>query len=67
MEIKLYTEYIKLSALLKYAGVCISGGEADVHIREGAVLLNGEPCTVRGKKVVPGDRVVFNNTEILVK
>lgn len=67
MEVKLYTEHIKLSALLKFTGLCASGGEADVHIREGAVLLNGEPCTIRGKKVFPGDRVEFDKTEILVK
>ena len=54
---KITTEYIKLDALLKFANVVATGGEAKIAIQEGAVLVNGEVCTMRGKKIRPGDRV----------
>ncbi len=56
-RVKITTEYIKLDALLKFANVVATGGEAKIAIQEGAVLVNGEVCTMRGKKIRPGDRV----------
>lgn len=56
-RVKITTEYIKLDALLKFANVVATGGEAKITIQEGAVLVNGEVCTMRGKKIRPGDRV----------
>ena len=56
-EIGIKTEFIKLDSLLKYAGLCMTGGEAKTLIEEGMVLFNGEVCTMRGKKVRPGDEV----------
>ena len=53
--ITITTEYIKLQDLLKLAGVVYTGGEAKVLIQEGAVTVNGEVCTQRGKKLRPGD------------
>ena len=50
------TEFIKLDALLKFAALVETGGEAKVLIQEGQVLVNGEVCTMRGKKLRPGDR-----------
>ena len=47
--ITITTEYIKLQDLLKLAGVVYTGGEAKVLIQEGAVTVNGEVCTQRGK------------------
>ena len=55
-RVKITTEYIKLDALLKFANVVATGGEAKIAIQEGAVLVNGEVCTMRGKKLRPGDR-----------
>lgn len=52
-------EYIKLSQLLKFAGVSFSGGEAGEMIAEGQIKLNGEICTQRGKKVRAGDMVLL--------
>ena len=57
------TEFIKLDALLKYAGLVNSGGEAKTLIQEGDVLVNGEVCTMRGKKLRPGDTVTFRGEE----
>ena len=55
--VSIKSEFIKMDSLLKYAGVCMTGGEAKTLIEEGCVLFNGEVCTMRGKKVRPGDQV----------
>ena len=55
--VQLTTEFIKLDALLKVAGVAGSGGQAKQMIREGLLSLNGEQTTQRGRKVRPGDVV----------
>ena len=60
------TEYIKLDALLKYAAAVGTGGEAKQLIAEGLVGVNGETCTMRGKKLRPGDRVDFQGMEFEV-
>ena len=55
--ITIKTEFIKLDSLLKYAGLCPSGGEAKTEIEQGRVKVNGEICLMRGKKILPGDTV----------
>ena len=59
-KIAIQTEYIKLDALLKYAALVGTGGEAKLVIGEGLVSVNGETCTARGKKLRPGDVVRFD-------
>ncbi len=54
--ITITTEYIKLQDLLKLAAAA-TGGEAKLLVQEGEVLVNGEVCTMRGKKLLPGDVV----------
>ena len=51
------TEFIKLQDLLKFANLVSTGGEAKIIIQEGEVKVNGEVCTMRGKKIRPGDVV----------
>ena len=53
--IQITTEFIKLDALLKFANVVMTGGEAKQVIQDGEVFVNGEVCTMRGKKMRPGD------------
>lgn len=53
------TEFIKLQDFLKFINVVESGGMAKSLIQEGAVEVNGEVCTMRGKKLRPGDNVRF--------
>ena len=66
-EIKIHTEFIKLQDLLKFAGAVETGGDAKLIIQEGRVSVNGEPCTMRGKKLHPGDRACLDNeTELVV-
>ena len=52
--ITITTEYIKLQDLLKFAAAVETGGEAKLVIQEGDVTVNGEVCTMRGKKIRPG-------------
>ncbi len=54
------TEFIKLQDAMKYANIVYSGGEAKQLILDGEVQVNGEVCTMRGKKLRPGDRFSFN-------
>ena len=55
----IHTEFIKLDAALKLANVIESGGMAKTMIQDGQVKVNGEVCTMRGKKLYPGDRFSF--------
>ena len=61
------TEYIKLQDLLKLANLVEAGGEAKERIQAGEVQVNGEPCTQRGKKIRPGDRVLFGGQELTAR
>ncbi|MCD8388659.1 MAG: RNA-binding S4 domain-containing protein [Oscillospiraceae bacterium] len=56
-EIAITTEFIKLDSFLKLAGEFGTGGEAKLTIAAGGVQVNGETCTMRGKKLYPGDTV----------
>ena len=62
--ITITTEYIKLDSFLKLAGLCGTGGEAKMLVLQGDVLVNGEVCTMRGKKLRPGDTVRLSNDKI---
>ncbi len=58
--IHIHTEYIKLQDLLKFAGAVETGGDAKLIILEGRVQVNGQVCTMRGKKLRPGDVAVLD-------
>ena len=60
MNIKITTEFIKLDQLLKFSGIVESGVVAKEIIWGGLVSYNGEVCTMRGKKVYPGDRILVD-------
>ena len=66
-HIKINTEFIKLEALLKFAGVAETGGEAKLAIQNGEVRVNGELCTMRGKKLRPGDRAELDGQIFVVE
>ncbi len=65
-RIVIHTEFIRLDALLKYAGACETGGEAKLAIQNGLCRVNGEVCSMRGKKLRPGDSVQFEGRRIEV-
>ena len=60
------TEFIKLQDLLKFANMVSTGGEAKIIIQEGEVKVNGEVCTMRGKKIRPGDIVELGGQQLTV-
>ena len=62
----IHTEFIKLQDALKYANLVYSGGEAKTLIQEGEVKVNGEVCTMRGKKLRPGDTFTFAGQTIKI-
>ena len=65
--IEITTEYIKLQDLLKLAGLTYTGGEAKVMVQEGLVTVNGEVCTMWGRKIRPGDTVEFEGKTLEVR
>ena len=58
IPVTITTEYIKLQDAMKLANAAETGGEAKLMIQEGQILVNGEICQMRGKKLRPGDRFV---------
>lgn len=65
-KITITTEFIKLQDLLKLASLVSTGGEAKIVIQDGMVSVNGEICTMRGKKIREGDVVRFRGAELSV-
>ena len=59
IPVAITTEYIKLQDAMKLANAAETGGEAKLMIQEGQILVNGEICQMRGKKLRPGDVVSF--------
>ena len=66
-EVAITTEFIKLEAFLKFAGAVSTGGEAKNLIQDSLVRVNGEVCTMRGKKLRPGDTVELRNDRLTVR
>ncbi len=67
MKIKIDSEFIKLDSLLKLSGIVATGGAAKIFIQDGEVKVNGEVCTMRGKKIRAGDKVKLFDEEIVVE
>ena len=65
-DITITTEFIKLESFLKLANAVPSGGMAKNFIQNGEVLVNGEPCTMRGKKCRAGDVVELDGQTVEV-
>lgn len=64
--IQITTEFIKLQDLLKFANLVETGGEAKELIQGGQVQVNGGICTQRGRKIRPGDDVLFGGAHYTV-
>ena len=67
MNINITTEYIKLDQLLKFSALAESGAMAKDMIFDGIVSVNGEVCTMRGKKIRPGDKVTVECEDATVE
>ena len=66
VQVSIATEFIKLESAMKLANVIPSGGTAKLEIQDGNVLVNGEVCTMRGKKLYPGDKFTFDGITYLI-
>ena len=66
IPVAITTEFIKLESAMKLANIVISGGSAKNEIQEGYVTVNGEVCTMRGKKLNPGDQFGFEGDIFLI-
>ena len=68
-DITITGEFIKLDQLLKFANVAESGGMAKEMIADGIVKVDGETCTMRGKKIRPGNKVLieFDDESMLIQ
>ena len=62
-SVKITTEFIRLDNLLKITGEVMTGGHAKIVIQNGEVKVNGEVCTMRGKKLRRGDKAEYNGQE----
>jgi ribosome-associated protein len=59
-KIMINTEFIRFDSLLKLGGAVETGGQAKFAVQNGEVKVNGEVCTMRGKKLRPGDKAEYN-------
>ena len=66
ISVSIHTEFIKLDSLLKFAGLCDTGGFAKELVQQGAVKVNGEVCTMRGKKCRAGDVVELDGQSVTI-
>ena len=64
--VEITTEFIKLDSFLKLSAACQTGGEAKTVIEQELVRVNGEICTMRGKKLRPGDTVAYDGKKYIL-
>lgn len=65
--ISIKDDFIKLGQALKLAGLVETGVDAKYAVQDGLVKVNGEVCVQRGKKLVPGDVIEFENNKVEIK
>ncbi len=66
-KLSIDSEFIRLQDLLKLSGLCATGGMAKIVIQNGEVKVNGEVCTMRGKKLRGGDTAEYEGNIIEVE
>ena len=66
ISVTIGTEFIKLESAMKLANILPSGGAAKNEIQDGQVSVNGEVCTMRGKKLYPGDTFTYEGQTYLI-
>lgn len=65
-EIKIKEDFIRLDSAMKLSDMVVTGGHAKIVIQNGEVKVNGEICTMRGKKLRIGDKVEFENSGFVI-
>ncbi len=66
IEVVISTEFIKLESAMKLANILPSGGAAKQEIQDGLVQVNGQVCTMRGKKLYPGDSFCYQGQTYMI-
>lgn len=66
-KITIKEDFIKLDSAMKLANLVVTGGHAKIVIKEGEVKVNGEVCTMRGKKLRKGDYVEFEGNGFIIE
>ena len=66
ISVVISTEFIKLESAMKLANIFGTGGTAKLVIQDGLVTVNGEICTMRGKKLYPGDSFGYEGETYLI-
>ena len=64
LTITIKDDYIKLGQALKLANVVSDGAQAKIVINDGLVKVNNETEQRRGRKVKPGDQILYQNRKI---
>jgi len=59
LSVPIKEDSIRLDSAMKLASLVVTGGHAKMVIQNGEVKVNGEVCTMRGKKLRKGDTVEF--------
>lgn len=65
-KISIKEDFIRLDSAMKLGNLVVTGGHAKIVIQEGEVKVNGEVCTMRGKKLRKGDKVEFEGNGLLI-
>lgn len=65
-KISIKEDFIRLDSAMKLADMVVTGGHAKMVIQNGEVMVNGEVCTMRGKKLHKGDKVDFDNNGFII-
>lgn len=66
-KISIKEDFIRLDSAMKLADMVVTGGHAKIVIREGEVKVNGEVCTMRGKKLHKGDKIEFDGVKVQIE
>jgi ribosome-associated protein len=63
-KISIKEDFIRLDSALKLASLVATGGHAKIVIQNGEVKVNGQVCTMRGKKLYKGDTAEYEDSGI---
>lgn len=66
-ELVIKEDFIRLDSAMKLAGIVSTGGHAKMVIQNGEVLVNGEVCLMRGKKLYKEDTAEFEGFKFIIK
>lgn len=66
-KISIKEDFIRLDSALKLANLVVTGGHAKIVIQNGEVKVNGQVCTMRGKKLYKGDKAEFEGNGFIIE